>query len=273
MRVALADERPIVLALVLGVSIWCSYILIGGCSMARAQQMAPVDTVLVVSVDVSNSVDDRRYKLQMEGIAEALEDPGVMNEILNGPRGGILFSLVVWSDRPQVALPWIRVANKAQAKALAARVRALPRYGGQFTCMGRMMRFLNDKVLAQIPASTFRTVVDISGDGKGNCNPEESIPSVRDELVGYGTTINGLPILEGDEAETLEAWYRKNVRGGPAGFILPAHGFEDFGRALRQKFIVEISMVPLDKLERKGSGPRSQVKRITQLRRGASPVR
>jgi hypothetical protein len=44
-----------------------------------------VDTALVVSVDVSNSVDERRYRLQMEGIAAALEDSAVMDAILNGP--------------------------------------------------------------------------------------------------------------------------------------------------------------------------------------------
>lgn len=208
---------------------------------ARAQLLEPVDTALVVSIDVSNSVDDRRYKLQMEGIAEALEDPAVMDAILNGPRGGILISIVAWSDRPQIAVPWTRVGSREEALALAQRVRRLPRYGGQFTCLGRMLRFLTDKVLAQVPAETFRTVVDVSGDGRDNCNPDQPVPEIRDELTGYGTTINGLPILEGDEAETLEGWYTKNVKGGPAGFILPAKGFEDFGRAIRQKFVIEIT--------------------------------
>ncbi len=64
-----------------------------------------VDTALVVSVDVSNSVDENRYRLQMEGIAAALEDPGVIEAITNGPNGGILFSMVTWADRPEFALP------------------------------------------------------------------------------------------------------------------------------------------------------------------------
>jgi len=28
---------------------------------------------------------------------------------------------------------------------------------------------------------------------------------------------------------------------GPAAFLLPANGYQDFGRAIRQKFIIEIS--------------------------------
>jgi hypothetical protein len=29
--------------------------------------------------------------------------------------------------------------------------------------------------------------------------------------------------------------------GGPGAFVLPADGFDDFGRAIRQKFMIEIS--------------------------------
>jgi hypothetical protein len=65
--------------------------------------------------------------------------------------------------------------------------------------------------------------------------------TVRDEIVGYGATINGLPILEGEEANTLKQWYRENVIGGQGSFLMPAQGFGDFGRAIRQKFVVEVS--------------------------------
>ena len=58
-----------------------------------------VDTALIVAVDVSNSVDDKRYRLQMEGIAQALEDPGVIQAIVGGAKGGILFSMITWADR------------------------------------------------------------------------------------------------------------------------------------------------------------------------------
>ncbi len=72
---------------------------------------AEVDTALIVSVDVSNSVDEHRYRLQMEGIAKALEDPEVLKAILNGPQGGILIAMVTWADKPRLSLPWQRIAN------------------------------------------------------------------------------------------------------------------------------------------------------------------
>ena len=107
--------------------------------------------------------------------------------------------------------------------------------------MGKMMRFLADKVVTQIPEKALRVVIDVSGDGRDNCNPDQPVKGVRDELVRDWVTINGLPILEGKEGATLEDYYRENVQGGGGSFVLPAEGFGDFGRAIRQKFVVEVS--------------------------------
>jgi hypothetical protein len=236
----------------------------GGLAGLRAQEpAAEVDTALIVAVDVSNSVDDSRYRLQMEGIAQALEDPGVIQAIVGGPKGGILFSMVTWADLPKVTLPWTKIASAEEAHAAAKKVRSLPRESGEFTCMSRMMRFVSDKIAPQVPAKAAKVVLDISGDGQDNCNSEEPIESVRDELVKYGVTVNGLPILEGgpelqvpgaapvhsylpdeEKMPELEQWFRDHVKGGAGSFVLPAHGYADFGRAIRQKFVLEVSSLP-----------------------------
>ena len=161
---------------------------------AIGQEAPPVDTALVVSVDISNSVDDARYRLQMGGIAKALEDPGVIEAITGGSGGGILFSMVTWADTPSFVIPWVRIANRADSFAVAKRVRSLWRQGGEFTCMTRMLRSVNDKIVPQIPAKASRIIVDVSGDGPDNCNADETIEHVRNELVSNGVTINGLPI-------------------------------------------------------------------------------
>jgi len=216
-------------------------ILWPGAAQTGPMAQPDADMALVVAVDTSNSVDDRRYHLQVEGIAKALEDPGVINAITSGPLGGIFFSLVEWADRPQLDIPWVRISSANDAKRVAGLVRALPRNPGNFTCMATMLRSVADKVVTQIPANATRVVIDVSGDGKDDCNSEVPVETIRDEIVGYGVTINGLPILEAAEATTLEAWYRDHVMGGVGAFVLPANGFADFGRAIRQKFVVEIS--------------------------------
>ena len=123
-----------------------------------ADRAGPVaaDVALVVSIDVSESVDDDRYRLQMDGIASALEDPGVVSTITSGPKGRIVFAMVVWADKSEVAIPWIVIANKADVIGVAGRVRHLQRYGGEVTCLTRMFRNLKDRVIPDLPVRTDR---------------------------------------------------------------------------------------------------------------------
>lgn len=208
----------------------------------RAQDDMPkVDAALILAVDVSSSVDNKRYQLQMEGIAAALEDEAVINTVLGGANGAILISMVTWADKPKLSIPWTMVSNVEQAKALAVTVRRLPQQEGSFTCAGRMARYIADKVVARMPAKAEKIVVDVSGDGPDNCNTGQLLENARSDLFGIGVTINGLPILEGKDAVTIEEWYKDNIIGGPGAFIVAAKGFEDFARAFRQKFVVEVS--------------------------------
>src|SRR6185437_13837876 len=224
----------------------CALLAMAGLAMALAppapaRAVEMTDIALVLAVDVSESVTPERYALQMEGIARAFHDREVQGSILSGAHHSIYVTLVEWSNRPFSVLPWTLITSAEEADAFADRIRAAPRADNQFTCLSRALETIEGKVLPFLPAPAERTIVDVSGDGRDNYNPTKSVDAVRDELVAGGATINGLPILEGDEAATLEAWYREHVIGGPAAFLVPAHGFADVQRAMRQKFIVEIS--------------------------------
>jgi hypothetical protein len=74
--------------------------------------------------------------------------------------------------------------------------------------------------------------------------------------VKNGVTINGLPILldtpesgallpkpEPGKPHPLERWYREHVMAGPGSFVLAAQGYADFERAIRQKFVIEVSTI------------------------------
>jgi len=208
---------------------------------AQAEQ---VDLALVLAVDVSESVDAARFTLQMDGIAAALETPEVQASVLSGPHQSMMIALVQWSNRPALSLPWTLLTTGGDVRQFAARIRRLRRASNGFTCMSVALRSIADKLLTQLPVPAERVVVDVSGDGHDNCNPQETVDQVRDELAATGVTINGLPILEGDEAATLEPWYRDHVIGGPNAFLVPAASFDDFGRAIRRKFVTEMSAGP-----------------------------
>ena len=98
-----------------------------GLAVARAAEPTDeVDTALIVAVDVSNSVDDQRYKLQMEGIARTFEDREIQRAILAGQHRSIFVTLVEWSNRPVIAVPWALIASAEDARAFADRVRHGP---------------------------------------------------------------------------------------------------------------------------------------------------
>lgn len=237
-------------------------------ALSAPDGLPPVDVALFVAVDVSESVDEDRYKLQMEGIARALEDREVIQAITSGPRGGIGISLLAWSDKTEMALPWEIIRNAEEAKAVAAKVRNLPHHSGEYTCLGRMMTTITDSMLDVVPFDAASVVVDVSGDGIDNCMMPDETNAARDALVARRVTINGLPILVKGEndlvgqgayrapgfglrplprgpAETpamsLEQWFKLHVIGGQAAFLRAAHGYEDFGAAFRQKFLTEVS--------------------------------
>lgn len=215
-----------------------------GLMPAGSQAAERVDVALVLAVDVSESVDSSRFTLQMAGIAAAFEAPEVQGAVLAGSHHAMLIALVQWSNHPNLSIPWTLLTSPADVHAFAAQVRRLRRTEKGFTCMSVALRSIADKLLTQMPVPADRIVVDVSGDGAENCNPRETTDEVRDDLVSTGVTVNGLPILEGDEAETLEAWYRAHVIGGDGSFLVPAHGFEDFEQAMHRKFVTEVSGMP-----------------------------
>jgi Protein of unknown function (DUF1194) len=253
--------------------LWIVALIVLGLSVAGSrvvQADATADTALVIAVDVSQSVDENRYKIQMQGIAAAFEDSEVIAAITGGASGQILVTLVTWADSAETVLPWTLISNKQDALVFAGAVRALPLHTGEFTCMARMLRALQTGALLQLPMPAARTVIDVSGDGIDNCDDTPATGIERDKIVGGGGTVNGLPIIVAGENDaivgsgayrkpgydiynlspdkdttTLDTWYRKSVIGGRGAFIMEAKGYEDFGRAFRQKFVTEVSSLQI----------------------------
>lgn len=219
-----------------------------------ADQPGGVDTALVISIDVSSSVNERRYRLQLEGIAAAIEDNAVVNSVLSGPNAAIAVTVVAWADEARKVVPWTIVTNAQDASALAARIRGLDQQDGEFTCIAKMLHYVGSNVVVGLPVAATKTIVDVSGDGPDNCNSGGLLKFARSQLLAGGSTINGLPIIEGEHADMLQGWYLQNVVAGDAAFNMPAMGYEDFARAFRQKFIMEMSE-HLDGASRRSHAP------------------
>lgn len=111
-----------------------------------------------------------------------------------------------------------------------------PRYlaeGG--TSITGLMRYAAG-VLAIAPVVAERQVLDISSDGRNNKGGRPHV--VRDQLVHFGITINGLTIL--NEFPTLNHYFEKFITGGYGSFVIIAKDYDDFRKAIYRKLLREI---------------------------------
>ncbi|MCB1493935.1 MAG: DUF1194 domain-containing protein, partial [Rhodobiaceae bacterium] len=212
---------------------------------ARAGE-ASADLELVLAVDASGSVDDAEFRLQLDGIAAAFEDPQVRAAIRSGPEGRIAVALLVWAEAevPADASPWFVIATDADCAAFAATVRGFPRRVNGGTGIGaglvQAMRLFERNGIAGR-----RQVVDVSGDGR-ETPPRDYVVLVdqaRGMALSRGVTLNGLAILSDDPG--LADWYRAEVMTGAGAFVMTASGFEDFAEAMRRKLLREVEYKPI----------------------------
>lgn len=200
---------------------------------AGAAAAERVATAIVFAVDVSGSVSSERYELQRAGIAAIFADPRIEDAL----GGGLAIAVMEWSDGHVVSVPWTILRGGDDAEALARRIRAMPRAPGYSTELSLALLAAAD-LLDACPCAARSRVIDVSGDGPNNGPMSTNI--ARDQVVARRIRINGLPIVTKDEPD-LARWYRDNVVGGDGAFLEIADGYEDFARAMRRKFLVEVA--------------------------------
>ena len=209
----------------------------------QAQGSQVVDLELALLVDVSASVSDEEFRLQVGGLATAFRSPAVLDAIRMSANRGIAVSVIQWANREnqRVSVEWTLLRDDADALGLAARIAAMPRliHGGH-TALGSALAF-GLQELESNRAAGFRRVIDVSGDGRAN----DGLPlrAVREEVIEHGVTINGLAIL--NELPLLGRYFRERLIGGEGAFVMVAQDYVDFAQAMAVKLAREIRAVPL----------------------------
>ncbi|WP_147125580.1 DUF1194 domain-containing protein [Shimia ponticola] len=217
----------------------------------------PCRQALILGLDVSGSVDEQEYRLQIDGLAAALSNAKVRERILAMPAAPIRLAVFEWSGpRAQYeVLPWTSLDTNTAIDRAVARIAAQTRQtqnadataGNQATALGSAMRFAQSRLASQ--RHCWQRTVDISGDGKHNTGPDPQI--LRDRMEAEGIIVNGLVIgadnpAFGDTRSAdigeLSSYYNAFVITRPTGFVITALGFQDFERAMVTKLIREISV-------------------------------
>ena len=189
----------------------------------------PCDLALVLAVDVSGSVDAGEYRVQMDGLAAALND-GIVAEALVDQQARV--TLIQWSgsSRQVQTVPWTALTSVADVEALGGRIATDPRLWRNYsTAIGEALG-LALSAFEEVPECR-RKVIDVSGDGVSNegITPRDQHAHLRRQ----GITVNALAI-ETDE-DDLTAYFFENVIMGEGAFVITANGFEDYPAQIRRK--------------------------------------
>ena len=193
------------------------------------------ETALLLSIDVSGSIDKGDYQLQTEGLSAALSDPEVADALV---KGQIALAVVQWSGTTEQALvlPWQRMLSPADVARFAARAAEIPRaYSGSDTAVGQGLRFAAAQFAAV--SDCRRKVIDVSGDGQENAGFTDA--RARGEAIDAGILINGIAIEEPGQAFPITQYYRNWVIS-PGGFVVSARGLQDYAKTLRLKLMREL---------------------------------
>ena len=224
-------------------------VVVGAPAVRAAEE---VDLLLVLSSDVSRSVDAPKFKLQRDGYAAAIVNPRVLQAIRSGAVGKIGVSFVEWSGvgAQKIVIDWTIIRDEATAKDFSAQIIEAPRAFADRTSISGGIDFAMAQ-LARAPFQSNRRAIDVSGDGTNNSGRD--VVDARDEALAKGVTINGLVILSerpmswnADHTNPpggLDAYYRNNVIGGPGAFVMVAENFSSFGQAILNKLIAEIAAI------------------------------
>jgi hypothetical protein len=212
----------------------------------RSANAIPVDTELVLAVDVSYSMDPEEQALQREGYITGLTSREFMQALRNGMHGKVAVTYFEWAGPydQKIVVPWRLIDGPEAADAFANEIARAPYRRASRTSITGALNFAKP-LFDGSGYRGIRRVVDVSGDGPNNSGG--SVTLVRDELVAAGITINGLPILLKRpnsftmDIEDLDVYFEDCVIGGPGAFVIPIRDRSQFKEATRTKLVLEIA--------------------------------
>ena len=235
--------------------------------------LTDVTAELMLSIDVSGSVNSDEYNLQMDGYAEAFRNDEVISTIESLPEG-LAVGVQFWATLPAPPEPWRVLKTEQDSKDFANYLDDLARpssdtsslykwYNHSYYNSIRNGTNLTGAIAAATEAITTNQydgdvlVIDVSGDGKANgyqfnannsydgyCSGDDicqGVKNARDSAVAFNITLNGLPIENSSDSQAITNFFDAHVKGGTKGFVETAAGFSDFTRAAKDKIFQEVS--------------------------------
>ena len=194
------------------------------------------DTALILTIDVSNSIDPGEYRLQTDGLADALRDPEIIETMVAGEN---YLAVVQWSgvDKQMVSIPWTQMRTALDVEAFAQKSRLMERAFVLSDTAPAEAIYFSLGLFDDVPQCA-RNVIDVSGDGTPNGGSDTR--AARNAAERAGVTINGIAI------ESMGLAITNFFRGAVItrnGFVMTARTHREYPQTIKAKILREISRV------------------------------
>ena len=201
---------------------------------------APCRQALAMGLDVSGSVDATEYRLQLDGLAAALDTREVRDTLLSMQNAPVQLTVYEWSapGDQRILVPWTAITSEAVLTMVTRRLTATSRVPlGPSTAIGTSMAYGANLLTRQ--QHCWKRTLDISGDGRSNTGPRPQ--DARKLAIFAGITVNALVIDNGGEARgDLNGYFTSLVIHGPDAFTEQADDFAAYERAMVRKLLREL---------------------------------
>lgn len=189
------------------------------------------ELALVLAMDVSGSISHANYDLQRDATASA-----VIQVLRPHPGLPIAVRAMMWETRTHDVVSWRVLRDAGDVAAFARDLAAVPRPGEGSTNLTAALRESLDS-FSTVPCEPERRIIDISGDGESD-QPGLEQQRLRAEV--QEVQVNGLPITTALQVDDIREYFRREVITRD-GFVVPAAGWGEFARAMRNKLSLEIA--------------------------------
>ncbi|WP_417270228.1 DUF1194 domain-containing protein [Celeribacter sp.] len=239
---------------------------LGSALLVAAGLLAPAERAaadscrqaLALGLDVSGSVGAEEWQLQIEGLAQALDDPSVRKAFFALEGAPVHLMVFEWAgdSAPRDLVTWRAITTPRDLEDVTTQLRAQTRTPHALgTAMGQAMLYGAQK-LSEIK-NCWSYTLDISADGPSNVGPRPQ--DVRDMPALGQITVNGLavartvsladPDAAARDLAQLHRYFHGAVIRGFGAFVEQATSYSDYPNAMRRKLLKELETLAIGQLD------------------------
>gem|GEM_PF-2038134 len=186
---------------------------------------------LCTAIDASGSISTTDFQLQLNGLANAIEDLGVIP-----PNRSITLSVVQFSSNATIdegyGISPVVIDSQTTAQTVANQIRAFKKFEG-----GTSIQAGIELCAKQFTFKADKQVIDISTDGQAAVSEE-----FLETLMANGVdAIHAIGVGSGIDKTNLEEIIRPQLPCTECGFLLLVNNFKNYQQAIKAKMIAEIT--------------------------------